>query len=306
MATLARWRHALKLGGWPKLLVPTALGQALGLRAATAWSWSAALAGALFSVCLLVFILLLNDWGDREVDALKRRMFPDRCSPKTIPDGILPSGQVLAVGLAAGLLGLGVAFGAGYALDRPALGPMALGCEAIFVGYTFPPLKLNYRGGGELLEALGVGAALPWLNAYLQGGVLWHGALALLGGFALMSLASALASGLSDEQSDRAGRKRTFTALFGNRATRRGVELALALGLLAWLGAAASFPELVPWWTMVPTAAVVACFGWRTLRASAAAATGAFAAQGTYKLELHRAIWYGAISLALLLMAARS
>ena len=42
----------------------------------------------------------------------------------------------------------------------------------VFVAYTLPPLRLNYRGGGELLEMLGVGLALPLYNVYLQAGAM--------------------------------------------------------------------------------------------------------------------------------------
>ncbi|MEB3327874.1 MAG: hypothetical protein VKQ33_01435 [Candidatus Sericytochromatia bacterium] len=38
-----------------------------------------------------MFIVPLDDWADARVDRLKREMFPTGCSPKTIPDGVLPA-----------------------------------------------------------------------------------------------------------------------------------------------------------------------------------------------------------------------
>ncbi|MET0402387.1 MAG: hypothetical protein ABW123_08280 [Cystobacter sp.] len=141
-----------------------------------------------------------------------------------------------------------------------------------------------------MLEMLGVGAVLPALHAYAQCGqwapeVLRTWAPGLLA----LCLASALASGLSDEESDRAGGKRTFTTAWGNRVVRRAAEAALAAGGLLWL--------LPGRWGSLATLPVV-FFGVRAWRASPAAVTNAFKAQGVYKQELHRAIWWGTLLLS--------
>jgi 1,4-dihydroxy-2-naphthoate octaprenyltransferase len=300
-----RWAYALKPASWPKLLVPALLGQALGYAEAGRFSPLGLLFGALFTVADGVYIVLLNDWGDREIDALKRRLFPAGCSPKTIPDGVLPAHHVLAGGLAAGLALGAVALAAELWLGRPGMFAAGALCLAMFASYTFRPLALNYRGGGELLEAAGVGVVLPWTNAYLQSGTaLGPRYLALLPGFALLALASALASGLSDEVSDRQGGKSTLTTRYGNGAVRRGVEALVALGALAWAAAAAS--PSVPWWAVAPAVAALAWHGGRLRAASAAAVTNAFREQGTYKGHLHRAAWQASLWLAAAIALARA
>lgn len=299
---LGRWRYALKPASWPKLLVPFALGQALGYAAAGAFSARGLILGTFFTVFDLIFIVLLNDWGDREVDAIKRRMFPEGCSPKTIPDGILSARQVLLAGLGAGVLLVGTAFAAERILDRPGAGVLGLGCAAIFAAYTFPPLKLNYRGGGEILEMLGVGAALPWFNAFLQSGRWWHPCYALLFGFGVLSLGSALASGLSDEQSDRAGGKRTFTTILGNPRVRRLTELCLLGGALAWIGAWLAEGDAIPWWVVAPAVTLIAFHARALTRVTKTAVTNAFPAHGRYKRHLHSAIWQSTLLLSLLLV----
>jgi 1,4-dihydroxy-2-naphthoate octaprenyltransferase/chlorophyll synthase len=302
MSSAARWRFAVKLKSWPKLLVPALLGQALGAAAAGSLDWRAALVGLGLCLGLLIYIVLLNDWGDREVDAIKRRMFPKGCSPKTIPDGILPARALLAAGLLAGGVVLGCALVGQLWLGRPGLALGAGGALLVFVAYTFPPLKLNYRGGGELLEALGVGALLPWLQDYLQGGSHWHSNDVLLAGFTAMSLASALASGLSDERSDRSGGKRTCATWLGNGPTRRATEAALGLGAAGWLAATLGRPGAAPWWCVLPALVIVGLNSALLLAASGRATTDAFAALGVYKRYLHRAIWHGTTLLALLLL----
>nr|WP_217910028.1 prenyltransferase [Pseudenhygromyxa sp. WMMC2535] len=298
---IARWIYAAKVDSWPKLLVPTVLGQALGVAAAGQLDWRALALGLGFTLCALLYVVFLNDWGDRRVDRIKRQMFPDGCSPKTIPDGILPAGALLGAGIVAGLAAIGLATYAELSLARPHLGVAAIGLLGIFVAYTLPPLKLNYRGGGEWLEGLGVGVALPCFGLYLQSGALWVTQLWLLPGFAMLALCSAVASGLSDEQSDRRGGKRTYASEYGNRAARALIERVVLMAALVW-AISMRLSGVVP----APVGAlviVVVLVNWRRLRKlSPQAKTNAFAEQRLYKYVLHQAQWRSALLLSVVLV----
>ena len=228
-------------------------------------------------------------------------MFPDGCSPKTIPDGILGARSVAIAGVLFGGAALLAALGADRALGRPAALRAGLACMLLFVTYTLPPLRLNYRGGGELVEMLGVGVALPLYNVYLQAGELVARAWPWLAGFALLSLASAVASGLSDEESDRVGGKRTFTSTFGNAAARTLSESCVLLGAGAWALGAFVWPTWAPAWVVTPAIAIVLWSVVGMRRVSKSASPNAFAAQGVYKSFLHRAIWHSTTVAAVLL-----
>ena len=297
-STFDRWRFALKPASWPKLLVPFALGQAIGIDATGSLSWTGLWLALAITAADAVFVVTLNDWGDREVDAIKRRMFP-KTSQKTIPDGILPAHVLLFTGIGAGIVALGVA-SLGLGLDRPlapVVGALALG---IFVAYTLPPLRLNYRGGGELLEALGVGLVLPWLSAYLQSGRAWMPALDVLPGFAFLALASAVASGLSDERSDREGGKRTLVTMLGSTLARRVMLACAALGPVAW-ALAALIPHGTPTAALGLAAALQGLTWPALMRLSKDATTDAFDAQSKLKAALHRSSWESALGIAMLL-----
>ena len=252
-------------------------------------------------MCLLLFVVFLNDYGDRRVDRIKRQMFPDGCSPKTIPDGILPASALLAGGLLAGGLGLGLAFYAQLAHGHGQLGWSALGLAALFVAYTFPPLRLNYRGGGEWLEGLGVGIALPLLHIYLQADTLWVRGLWLLPGYTCLALASAVASGLADEQSDRRGGKRTYASEYGNRAARSLVERLSLGGALLW-AVCMRLSGLIPA-PLGALAVIVLLVNWRRMRElSDTARTNAFPAMRRYKHFLHQGQWRAALLVTLCLV----
>ena len=300
-SSIGRWIYAAKVDSWPKLLVPTLFGQALGVAAAGALDPRAFALGFCFTVCELLFVVFLNDWGDRRVDRIKRQMFPDGCSPKTIPDEVLPASALLGAGLAAGVAAVGVAAYAGLSLDRPSVFFAALGLQLIFFAYTFPPLKLNYRGGGEWLEGLGVGLALPGVHVALQAGELWVRELWLLPGYGLLALAGAVASGLSDEQSDRRGGKRTYASEYGNRASRALVERLSLAGALVW-AVSIRLSGAIP----APIGALVVVIllvNWRRMRQlSPSAKTNAFGPQREYKRFLHQGQWRAAALAALTLV----
>lgn len=297
-----RLLYALKPGSWPKLLVAAALGQGIGVAASGRIDPLALAAGLVFTLLHLSFVVLLNDFSDQDVDAIKRRLYPTQSSPKTIPDGILESGTVLRLGLGAGLLGLGCALAAEIVLVRPGLAVAAVIAGLLFWAYSLPPLRLNYRGGGELLEMLGVGFLLPWWNAYLQCGSPMPGGLVVLPGYALMCLSSALASGLADVESDRLGGKRTFAVAFGAMPVRQAAEGLVLGAMLVW----AALPWLAgSWarvWMMLPPVAVMA-FDYRELRrVSALAETTDDEMHRDYKTALHDTIWRAGLILAAVLV----
>ena len=295
--------YAAKPDSWPKLLVPAAFGQALGVATTGGFSGAALALGSAFTLALGLFIVWTNDWADQRVDALKRTMFPGGCSPKTIPDGILAPRTVLALGLSAGGVALAVACLSTYWLGRPYAWAGGALCLALFVAYSLPPLALNYRGGGEGLEALGVGVALPWFHAYLQSGDLIPAYALLLVPALPLALSSALASGLSDQESDHAGGKRTVAALRGNQQTRQLVELSVVVGVALWVVVAWWRPE-VPRWLVVPAALVAAYRYVELIQLSPRAQRGAFEAQRAYKGCLHRLLWHSSLALSAAILVA--
>ena len=296
---LQRWLYALKPASWPKVLAPAVLGICLTLGHPDADLTAGLLLASLHAVATVSFLVTTNDWVDQRVDAIKRRRFPDGCSPKTIPDGILPA---RALGAAALLCaGLMIALGAIAGYRHQSLQPLLFSVLGIVAlgAYSLPPFKLNYRGGGELLEAAGVGLGMPIAAASflyplpLEGPLLW-----LLAGLVFTSLASAIASGLSDEESDREGGKRTFTTALGNSAARNLSLASLALGGAIWF--AAHLDGTLPRITAIPLLTLIA-FGLQAQGRSAAAITGAFSAQASFKQALHRAIWGSTFAWALLI-----
>lgn len=283
------------------MLVAAMLGQGIGIASVGRIDPLGILVGFAFTLLHLSFLVLLNDWSDKDVDAIKRRLYPQACSPKTIPDDVLDASSVLIGGVGAGVLALAVAGLAELGLHRPGLTLGASGCLLLLVLYSLPPVRLNYRGGGEILEMLGVGFFLPWWNAYAQSGEAMPAGLVVLPAYTLLCLASALASGLADEESDRLGGKRTFTTLFGPVAVRQAAEGLVIGAMLVWAALPWLAPRYAQLWMVLPVVVVMVA-DYRELVSDGHRASDAMYRQ--YKHLLHQCIWRGGVMMAAMLSLA--
>ncbi len=316
-----KWYRAFKPDSWPKIWVPMALGQAIALdmrshqtSSPTAW-WPPILWSALMMVPVAGFIVLLNDWSDQRVDSLKRRMFP-QSSPKTIHDQHLSSKKVLVGALICATSVLVLSLLGSTFLHAPALPLWAMAGMGLFAMYSLPPIRLNYRGGGEFLEALGIAIIAPMMQLSLHGfpalqslfqvspqgfsPQVFSPQVFAFVGYLLLAAASATASGLSDERSDMVGGKRTLTTWLGNHGARRTTESLYFLGALIW--ATGAIITTTPWRWALAAGAVLTWASWSHLRnTSSQAVTDAFGPIRTYKKVLHQGMWRGAIALAAVL-----
>ena len=228
---------------WPKLALPLAAGVSAGLAAGSRVAPLAAVLLGVFLVGDAMLIFAANDLVDEDADRV-RRAGEHTLTPKALLDGVV-SRKAMA---AAALTGSAIVLVAGQALasvtSQRAPAMLAGAAVLCVVLYEFAPFKLNYRGGGELVEAFGVGVVLPLFGAAACGAGCPRALAALLPALAFVSLASALASTLGDAEADAVAGKRTLAVRIGAAATGRGAALTLNLASLsAALGSLAGKPS---------------------------------------------------------------
>lgn len=85
---------------------------------------------------------------------------------------------------------------------------------ALLFFYSYPPIKLNYRGGGELLQGIGCGIVLPMFGFSLFSGSHLFDFSILLPYFALHT-ASSIGTSLPDAEADIKSNKKTIAAIYG-------------------------------------------------------------------------------------------
>ena len=233
---LVSWLKALRLQFYPMTWLAYTLGALAAARVTGGLDGAAFWWGLLCLLFIEVATVLANERWDFESDRLNRNFGPFTGGSRVLVTGELSVGEIhlgIAAALALALLGsVGLLASAAAAA---AVVVLVLGVlTGLALGYTVPPLKLCWRGLGELDVGLthGLGAILA--GFVFQGGA-WSAAepwlLSLPLGLAV--LPGIILSGVPDYEADRAAGKRTL-------AVRGGIRGAYGLAALCTLLAAGS------------------------------------------------------------------
>lgn len=215
-----------KLGGWFRILrlqfyAMTALSYGLGA-AASLRQTEAPVPGALLAAGFLFLIILemasvfLNEIHDLETDSLNRNAGPFTGGSRVLVEGILTPAQVhrAAKGLlgCAGLLAMAILMGSREGDWLPEL-LLLLAALCLGPGYTAPPLRLVYRGWGEITVAFTHSLLMLLLGWCLAGGRLLAPLPWLLGLPMFAAVFSAISlAGIPDACADRQVSKQTVAA----------------------------------------------------------------------------------------------
>ncbi len=223
MRTVVAWLKASRLPSQSYIALPLLLGQLVWYQQSGELNLTILIAVQLFGLFDQFFIVYGNDYADLETDRLNTTATVFSGGSRVLVEGDLqPASLRRATQLMAGLclaigLALGVGFGRWWA-------PAIIAGGLLFLwAYSFKPLALNYRGGGELLQSFGVGGLLPVFGFYAQAGTLAGFPWVLLAVLLPTHVACAIATALPDEPSDRASHKRTAVVLLGPRGARLAV-----------------------------------------------------------------------------------
>lgn len=272
------WIQASRPLAHVNIAPPLVLGQV------AAWHLTGDFDGRWFAASLVwgvldhLFVIFSNDFADQDADSGRRTLLSGGSG--VIPEGKLTPKQVARAARAVAVLL--VLYSCALALVGRAWTPL-YGAAALLLMwlYSFAPARLSYRGGGELLQGIGMGVGLPSLGYYLQGeGVLAPGW--VIAPAALLGVCSNVLTALPDVDDDTRAHKRTWPVRYGMQSARRfasaGIAFA-AFGVFLWTP-----------WVSVPAKAVVAIVPLLPLLVGARAA------------DALRAAWWSSIALNLLIV----
>ncbi len=195
------------------------------------------------------------DW-DSGVDRL---VAPEDRSPfsggkRVLVDGLLTRGE--AVGTAFGGYAAALVLGIVIALGRePAVLPLGLAGAALAFFYHVPPLRLAYRGWGELAVGIAYGPGICAGTYLVQHGAMPGRVILLALPLGTLVAAFLWINEFPDARADAAAGKRTLVVRLGRRRAAQGFAVLVAAALAgiallplagwslgAWLGLAAAVP----------------------------------------------------------------
>jgi 1,4-dihydroxy-2-naphthoate octaprenyltransferase len=212
------WLQALRLQFYPMTWLAYLLGALLasigGALDQPAFWWGL---GSLFF--LEAATVFTNDLLDLESDRINENFGPFTGGSRVLVDGALQVSQVKAAIGAALLLTLMCAGGVlATTADFVASSTLLLAMAILAIGYTAPPLRLSYRGLGELDVGLTHATGAILCGFVFQAGALGDPAPWLLSlPLALAVLPSIILAGVPDRDADRAIGKRTLAVRLGAR-----------------------------------------------------------------------------------------
>lgn len=250
----AAWIQATRPLAQINIAVPLLFGQALAFATLGRFSPALLYFTGVFGVLVQLVIVFVNDFADRETDRANTTFSRVSGGSRVLPEGkltpaALRSGALVALGaLAVVSVGLALA-------GRPLAPIFALAAALLVWAYNHPPLRMAYRGHGEVLQGLGTGVVLPLLGYYMQAGTLagfhWPVLVPLL----LLGYTGNILGALPDFPSDRASGKLSYPVRRGQYLARRhALELlAMAAALSSWV-----LPGLPLWGAMLVAAPVLA------------------------------------------------
>ncbi|MDR3684982.1 MAG: prenyltransferase [Geothrix sp.] len=236
------WLRLLRLQFYPMAWVAYTVGAWAARRQGVAFSWRAYWLGYLCLFLTEALTVLSNEWFDQGTDRLNGHAGPFNGGSRVLVEGALEPGSVRRAMLGLALL-LGLALAALTAVLPPSAGPGLGGLLALCLlalGYTVPPLKLSYRGLGELDVAFTHSLGIILCGFLLQAGP-WRDPYPWLIGtpLGLATLAAITLSALPDHEADAAVSKRTLAVQLGRRGAAwaaLGCTAAAALCGVAWRG----------------------------------------------------------------------
>jgi len=227
---LSVWLKASRLQSQSYIFIPILLGQACAYVLTEDLDWTIFLLLHLFGMFNQLYIVYANDYADHITDGLNTTHNLFSGGSRVLVEGLLKPHQLrmAAILMALMCLLIGIILWVGY--ERTYAMPLIFFGLALLWAYSYDPLRLSYRGGGELLQMIGVGLVLPLFAFYAQTGT-WEGVpIGLILSLLPIQLACAISTSLPDAPSDARSGKRTVAVILG----LKGAKITLiALSLLS-------------------------------------------------------------------------
>ncbi|MFK7828060.1 MAG: prenyltransferase [Oligoflexales bacterium] len=232
---MVSWLKAARLPSQLYLALSLLMGHALYFKAFSSINWYLVAGFGLFGICLQLYIVFGNDVADFETDKINKTSTIFSGGSRVLIEQSLRIGQLKKAHYLMFLLSIALGLILSFFCNSWEVFFLSIVALLLLWMYSYPPIKLSYRGGGEVLQAIGLGIILPSISYIGQGG---H-SLPLNIMFALMPshLACAIGTSLADEPSDRISKKQTVTVIFGQYqasliiAILQGISLFLLLAL---------------------------------------------------------------------------
>jgi 1,4-dihydroxy-2-naphthoate octaprenyltransferase len=155
-----------------------------------------------------LFIVYLNDSADEMVDNLNKDYTLYSGGSRVIPEGKIKKKGLIIAGITVATLLMFVTVFVAIVSSKYLLILFPIVSVFLLYAYSFPPIKLNYRGGGEILQGIGCGIVLP-IFGYMLFSNDTSIQYTMIFPYFLLHIASSIGTSLPDAKADKIGGKKT-------------------------------------------------------------------------------------------------
>lgn len=232
MNKLKVWIKASRLASQSYIFFPLLLGQGIAYFFHESFNWNLFFLIQLFGIFNQFYIVYANDYADYEVDKINDTYNTFSGGSRVLVEGELSKSE-LKLGIQL-MIFLNFLVGTiiTLAFSRVYVNLIIIFALLLLWAYSYEPIKLSYRGGGELLQCIGVGFILPFFGYYAQSSELKILIPLFFITYLPMQLSCALSTTLPDYPSDKIGNKKTLSVLIGYTHVRK---LVITLNILSIL-----------------------------------------------------------------------
>lgn len=210
------WLQAARPLAAANIAPPLILGQTWAFAQTGVFSWTLFGFIQVFGVLDHLFIVFANDVADHKSDLLNENPTLFSGGSRVLVEQLLSPGNLAMGALTMAMLMTALCLILALFFARP--------WSLLFVGaavfllwaYSYPPLRLSYRGQGEWLQGIGMGVVLPTFGFYIQSGELTAPLWGLCA-TTLLGTSGNIVTALPDESADRQVDKHTPVVRWGRK-----------------------------------------------------------------------------------------
>lgn len=210
------WLALLRLGATARGVLPFLFGAVIAWSQGNPIDWAVLLLSSLAVICVMLMTFLVNEYYDYDTDAANQQYHRLSGGSRILPMGLIPKRHALIAAYIFTIIAMGTGLWLYFGFKT---GPLTipLGALAIIIGYAYtaPPVRLSYRGWGEVSILFACGWLATMMGYYLQTGRLDNIATlaSLPGGFSVFLVI--LMNEIPDIASDRLSGKRNLAVRLG-------------------------------------------------------------------------------------------
>lgn len=264
MARFRSWFQAARPLAQANIAIPLLVGEALAWAQTGRVHLEMLIAIHVMGVVDQLAIVFANDVADEEGDRKNDTYTPFSGGSRVLPEGKLTLDALRRAAWTMVAILLATSVGAGLLWSRPWLGGLWGAGLVLLWSYSFSPLRLSYRGWGELAQGLGLGVLLPLIGFYGQAGSFDSFPWSALAPLFLLGFAGNINTALPDAPADAAVDKQTWPVRYGTRRARKHTLQLVALAIVATPLVLRDFEQVV-WATVEVPALLLLLVAWREL-----------------------------------------